>query len=405
MKRLVLVFLILFSSLQAQKEAWDSAPQKLTTLYSAAHIEHRKGNFSGAVDALTKAINLDSNYRAAFAFRADIYRKLGEYERALENYSRSLKISDYNCFRTFTSMGYIEFELKHYAKSFELFDALEKEGVDVGVKYMKGVSAYKLRKYKVAIKSFDKCINFPQGEANRLSELEQASAYYYRGDSKRMLGLHVEAVPDYDIVILRMMKSQSMTNKKSQVYANAYYERGLSKKSLKRPYVADFYKACELGLEEACFLDPARSLKTSLGDPESVTKVSLGKCFKKGVYDSASQSIKYKNTALKVDSQQYKDNFIYEVIINASELRNQHKTVRFNFDGACVPVRFWVKYKGDKYTQKRLLSKEVKGKSKGWYTKSTLTLFDFDEIEYFKIIEDECGLGPVKLEMEFFSGN
>lgn len=229
----------------SQTESWNKAPKELVDLYKSAYQKYNTGNLLEAISDVTKATKIDSNYRAAYAFRGDLFYQLKDYSSALKDYNKSLEISQYNSFRTLASIGHVKFELKDYTASFKIFTKLESEGIDIGVKYYKAISAYHLKEYKIAIEGFNKSILFHSNEGNSLGYQGDTKACYYRGNSKFQLKDYAGAVKDYDIVISR---------KKSSFTSLSYYERGLAKKNIKQPYATDFKKACELGVEEACEL-------------------------------------------------------------------------------------------------------------------------------------------------------
>lgn len=401
MRKLVVLFLLSSFTLVSQKEAWNDVPQKLLELYNSAYKKSRKKDFKEAISDLTKAININPNYRAAFVLRGSMYKNLKRYNKALLDYSKSLEISDFNSYRTLMEIGYIQFELKNYSESFKIFNKIEKGGIDVGVKYMKALSAYHLKKYNIAIAWFDKSILFGSNEGNSLGEAGEIEAFYYKANAEMKLEKYGEAIKDYDIVISRIGRNPQV--EKDKLYASAHYERGLAKRSLKLPYVIDFYKACELGCEKACFFDSTQKVKIELPAPKKVLKVSFDKVFKKRYYDFNNQEFTYKKIVLEVDSEQHKDDFFYSVEIKTSTISSIYDIIKFQFKNSCVPVRFFIKLKNGDFVEQRMPNNEIEGKNQDWDNASKITLFNFDEIEYIRIVEDECGLQPVELRIECFS--
>lgn len=392
MKILIFLLALIPNSLISQIGAWDDAPKELVDLYSLAYEKSRNNETKQAIDVLTNAIAIDSNYRAAYALRGGLYRKIKDDKNALLDFSKALEIGDYNSFRTIGDIGYLRFDLKEYAASFEIFNKLEKGGVDIGVKYMKAISAYYLEEYEIAIQGFNNSILFHHNEGNWLGEEGETKACYYRANSKLKLNKYEEAIKDYDIVISRAY---------SPFYALAHYERGLAKKSLNKPFVSDFYKSCELGYGIACFVDSSKEVAIKLPKPTSVWKTSVKKLIKKSTYDSENDNYEYKGLILKIEEEEIEH--IYSLELKASSISNTHKVVRLTSNNACiVPIFSTIYNKDGKFINHEILNHEY-----DWEQDSdrrcSITLLNFNEIEYIKIHEDECGLYNTDIVIECFT--
>ena len=158
-----ILFLLIFISISSlsfsQKERWDNAPKVLVDLYKSAYEKYIKNDIQESINDLTIAIKIDSNYRSAYAFRGQLYKDQKLYSKAFLDYTKALEISDYNSFSTLKHIGYIRFELEEYDESFKIFNILEKkDGVDIGTKYMRAISAYYLGDYETAIEGFNKLL-------------------------------------------------------------------------------------------------------------------------------------------------------------------------------------------------------------------------------------------------------
>jgi tetratricopeptide (TPR) repeat protein len=409
MKKLIILSLFFSSALFSQKEAWNDVPKQLLELYNSAHKKSKINDYLGAINDLTNAINIDSNYRAAYVFRGNMYKNQKDYGKALLDYSKSMEISDYNSFRTLAAIGYVNFELKDYSESFRIFSDIERGGVDVGMKYMKAISAYHLKEYEIAIEWFDKSILWHHNEGNWLGELGELKACYYRANSKLKLKKYLEAITDYDIVISRFGNSTTLNgnNRDFKLYDIAHYERGVAKEKLNLPYLADYYKSCELGYEKSCFLDSSRKVKIDLPSPESVLKLSFERLIKKGNYNLESQTCRYKNFAVKIDSQEYNKKFITSVEIKASVITSKYNVVKFHVKNACVPPWFILILKNGNQVERKGSNQGIitTGGSYDFseYYSSKMTLLNFNEVESIQIYEDECGLDSIELEIECFS--
>ena len=393
MKKILILFIFISSSLFSQKNRWDNASKELVDLYKSAYEQYRKNEIHEAINDLTNAIEIDSNYRSAYAFRGQLYKVQKLYSKAFLDYSKALEISDYNSFSTLKDIGYIRFELEEYDESFKIFNKLEKkDGVDIGTKYMRAISAYYLEDYETAIEGFNKSIIFDHQEGNWLGYKGETKACYYRANSKLKLNKYEEAIKDYNLVISR---------EKSPYKDKAYYERGFAKKQLNLPYQIDFYKSCELGYEIACYRDSSRISKIKLPDPDNILKISFKKLFKKAIYSNKDNTYQYKGLVLKIHKEQFDDGWIPSIEIKASSITSIYEIVRFTVKNACIPSIITTENKNGIFGGNSLLIEndpDIYGDEITY-----LTLLNFNEIKYIEIYEDECGIDNIDLIIEFFN--
>ena len=393
MKKILILFIFISSSLFSQKNRWDNASKELVDLYKSAYEKYRKNEIQEAINDLTNAIEIDSNYRSAYAFRGQLYKVQKLYSKAFLDYSKALEISNYNSFSTLKDIGYIRFELEEYDESFKIFNKLEKkDGVDIGTKYMRAISAYYLEDYETAIEGFNKSIIFDHQEGNWLGYKGETKACYYRANSKLKLNKYEEAIKDYNLVISR---------EKSPYKDKAYYERGFAKKQLNLPYQIDFYKSCELGYEIACYRDSSRISKIKLPDPDNILKISFKKLFKKAIYSNKDNTYQYKGLVLKIHKEQFDDGWIPSIEIKASSITSIYEIVRFTVKNACIPSIITTENKNGIFGGNSLLIEndpDIYGDEITY-----LTLLNFNEIKYIEIYEDECGIDNIDLIIEFFN--
>ena len=393
MKKILILLIFISTSLFSQKNRWDNASKELVDLYKSAYEKNRKNEIQEAINDLTKAIEIDSNYRSAYTFRGQLYKGQKLYSKAFLDYSKALEISDFNSFSTLKDIGYIRFELEEYDESFKIFNKLEKkDGVDIGTKYMRAISAYYLEDYETAIEGFNKSIIFDHQEGNWLGYKGETKACYYRANSKLKLNKYEEAIKDYNLVISR---------EKSPYKGKAYYERGFAKKQLNLPYQIDFYKSCELGYEIACYRDSSRISKIKLPDPDNILKISFKKLFKKAIYSNEDNTFQYKGLVLKIDKEQFDDGWIPSIEIKASSITSIYEIVRFTVKNACIPSIITTENKNGIYGGNSLLIEndpDIYGDEITY-----LTLLNFNEIKYIEIYEDECGIDNIDLIIEFFN--
>ena len=82
MKKTLILFIFISSSLFSQKERWNNASKELVDLYKSAYEKYRKNDIQESINDLTIAIEIDSNYRSAYAFRGQLYKSQKLYSKA-----------------------------------------------------------------------------------------------------------------------------------------------------------------------------------------------------------------------------------------------------------------------------------------------------------------------------------
>jgi tetratricopeptide (TPR) repeat protein len=397
MKKTISFILILTSfTVFAQTESWDNAPKELVGLYNSACAKCKAGDTLSAISDLTKSIQLDSNYRAAYAFRGELYRNQKNYQTALLDFKKALAISDYNSFRTEESIGRLKFDTKEYASSYKIYaDLVKRDSVDIAVKYYKALSAYYLKDYSVALSELNNAILFQSSEGNNLGFEVETKAYYYRAQSKLKLKQFAEAIEDYELVISR---------NPPRFTSLAHYEIGLAKQGLNLSYLGDFYRACEMGVEKACYLDSAKKVKTQLPLAQSSLSIDFDQALKKATLNAEDNFFEFKKTIM--EKKEFEDfESASSIKIKASSISREHNVVKFSFENECYCVApiFSVKSTNGRFIEQVLSTKEKNSKRESCARMSTITLLNFDEIEYIEIYEEECGLRDVKMLVEFYT--
>ena len=82
MKKILIFLTFISSSSFSQKESWDNAPKELVDLYKSAYKKYKKNDIQEAINDLTNAIEIDSNYRSAYAFRGQLFKGQKLYSKA-----------------------------------------------------------------------------------------------------------------------------------------------------------------------------------------------------------------------------------------------------------------------------------------------------------------------------------
>ena len=122
---------------------------------------------------------------------------------------------------------------------------------------------------------------------------------------------------------------------------------------------------------------------------------------KKSTYNSENDSYEYKGLILKIEEEEIEH--IYSLELKASSISNTHKVVRLTSNNACiVPIFSTIYNKDGTFINHEILNHEYDWEQDSDRTCS-ITLLNFNEIEYIKIYEDECGLYNTDIVIECFT--
>ncbi len=185
------------------------------------------------IEYFTKAIELDSQYAAAYNNRGNAYQALGQNDKALDDFNKAIELNTefepayINRGNIYQQMGKNEEAIQDFSRAIVL-----------ETKYTlaynnRGMSFKELGRYEKALQDFNKAI-----ELNP----RYASAYINRGDVYRKLGKDSDAIQDYTRAIDLDPK-----------YAVAYNNRGLSYNNLGKHQQAirDYQKVIEISSDYA----------------------------------------------------------------------------------------------------------------------------------------------------------
>ncbi len=162
--------------------------------YAEGEDKYKKGDYPGAIEAYSQAIQLNPNNAQAYNERGNARYMLGDKQAALTDYDQALKI-DPNYAPAYTNRGNARDDLG------------DKQG---------------------AIADYDKSLKINPNDAN---------THYNRGITRSRLGDKQGAIADFD---------QSLKNNPNN--PSVYYNRGIARLSLgdKQSAIADLQKAADL---------------------------------------------------------------------------------------------------------------------------------------------------------------
>jgi tetratricopeptide (TPR) repeat protein len=181
--------------------------------YFKGNARLQQGDFKGAVDALTKAIEKDPANFGAFLNRGLAYDHLKQYDKALVDYDSAIAIVP--AFgRAFHNRGHVRSNMKQYERA--------------------------VADYDDALKNAGNIVIEAQGQT---VEVDKAAVYYDRGNALYELKKFDESVASFTSAIALDGR-----------FAAAYNNRGVVQFELgdKTAACADRSKACELGFASSC---------------------------------------------------------------------------------------------------------------------------------------------------------
>ncbi|MDO4732450.1 MAG: tetratricopeptide repeat protein [Bacillota bacterium] len=260
-----------------------------------------EGDFPKAIEAYSKAIELDPDYAAAYYNRGSAYDDLKQYDEAIADYSKAIEL-DPDDAAVYNNRGSAYDDLKQYdeaiadySKAIELkpdyaaaynnrgfayrkqgkyneaiadfSKAIELDPNNIIGYLVRGLAYYEDRKYEEAIEDYNKAIELDPNYAN---------AYYNRGTAYEEDGKHDKAIADFSEAIKLKPDLAAAYNNRGLAYAGdgkhdkaiadfseaiklkpdlaaAYYNRGNAYYELEQwgRSIADYNKAIELDLDYA----------------------------------------------------------------------------------------------------------------------------------------------------------
>jgi tetratricopeptide (TPR) repeat protein len=190
-------------------------------------------NHREAVEAFTKAIELDPKDKDAYFHRGFSYNKLGDYQQAIKDFDKAIEITPKHVGAYyFRGMAYLS--LENYQQSIKDLDrAIQLNPKFWFAYFLRGDAYGKLGDYPQAIKNYDRAIQLNPKDAD---------FYRSRGMAYGFLENYQQAIKDFDKLI--------ELNPKNAIF---YFWRGdaYGKLGDNRREISNFRNAARLGHKEA----------------------------------------------------------------------------------------------------------------------------------------------------------
>ena len=150
------------SEYKSARYEWEDVcsmqPQDQTNWYYLGITYQQIGNFQEGINALTKAIKIDSLFVLALQARANLYLKTQQYFQALADIDSSLKLTQYNE-QQFINRGLALIGLKRFKEAEKIYErVIERNEKNVHAWFGLGNVYQGSRNYAKAIDAFDVCV-------------------------------------------------------------------------------------------------------------------------------------------------------------------------------------------------------------------------------------------------------
>jgi len=187
------------------------------------------GNYRQAIEDFNKAIEIKSDNAVAYYNRGNVYTDLGNYRQAIAELNRAIEINP-GYAEAYSNRGNAYKSIGNYRQAIEDYNrAIEINPIQAEAYIGRGVAYKVLGNYRQAIAELNRAIEINPG---------YAEAYSNRGNAYGGLGNYKQAIEDYDRAI-----------EIKPGYTDAYFNRGLGylNQGDNISGCRDARKACELG--------------------------------------------------------------------------------------------------------------------------------------------------------------
>ena len=217
------------------------------TYYNRGLAYDKLENYEDAISDYTRSIRIDPDYAAAYINRGAAYDKLENYENAIADYTRALRINpDYALAYYNRGIGKENLGLPYCSDYKRACDLGDEDGCEWYYKQCQGTNnsssltaedyfdkAYNNESdWQYKIDNYTKCLRI---------DPDYTAAYINRGNAYYNLKNNEDAIADYTRAI-RIDPDEGL----------AYKNRGIAKEAAGLSYCSDYKSACDLGNEDGC---------------------------------------------------------------------------------------------------------------------------------------------------------
>ena len=187
-------------------------------LQTKAELAFKQGNFlltlqqiEQAIEAYSRAIELDSEFVSAYSNRATAHERKGDFEKAIEDYD-NLIVHDPKSSVAYNNRGITHAKMKEYNLAIADFNkAIELHPVYVEAYCNRGTAYYLQNEFEIAIENYNKAV---------VLNPHYAGIYNNRGATYGSKGEHTKAIKDFTTSIELNPHYAGPYNNRGLVYAN-----------------------------------------------------------------------------------------------------------------------------------------------------------------------------------------
>jgi len=205
-------------------------PRNADALNLLGVIAHQTGHYQSALDLISQAIGINSNFAGYYSNQGNAFKELKQLEAAVSSYDKAIKLESKNA-SIFFNRGNALRELKNLEASVDSYDKAVSLKPDYAEAYNnRGIALLELKQLDIAVLSFLKAIDLNP---------DYSEAYNNLGSALQKLKNSEDALASYD-------KAVSL----KPDYAEAYNNRGIALQDLKQ------LDAAVISYEKAVALKP-----------------------------------------------------------------------------------------------------------------------------------------------------
>ena len=197
------------------------------------NLSLNKQDYHEALIYFTKALEQNTDHPFAYLNKALAHDMLGEYEKAIEDYTKAIENDP-----TYFNRAFCYYQLGEYEKAIEgNTKAIERDPNNASAYFNRACCYFNLGEYEKAIEDLTKAIEL---------DLNNASAYFDRASCYYQLGEYEKAIKDYTICLDRNPVSKELYSKRP--VASVYLNRGICNHWIKEydKAVEDYTKVIKL---------------------------------------------------------------------------------------------------------------------------------------------------------------
>ena len=155
-------------AIEAFSTAIDKNPQYAYAYNNRGVAYNKLHDYSKAISDLNQAITLDSNYTAAYVARGYCYGQIREYTNAISDFNKAISLDSRSAL-AYSGRGFAYYNIENYEQAISDFNkSISLDVSDANAFYGRGLAYTNIQHYQEALRDFQKALTInPQLEAAR----------------------------------------------------------------------------------------------------------------------------------------------------------------------------------------------------------------------------------------------